>query len=100
MSETHIIYKDKTGEVTMTQAPTGHWFLGATLVNSKRTVGLLRHWRNVFLHIQDELKKKGLTELYAVVSDQGRYNFAEFLGFETTDISFNNKYEVVRKELL
>lgn len=100
MSNTHLVYKDETGSVTLTEALEGHWFMGAELVDSKRTVGLIRHWLKVFRHIEYELKKRGLTEVYAVVSDQSRFNFAEFLGFVTTGMSFNNKYEVVRKELL
>lgn len=100
MFNTYTIYTDDTGSVYLTEGNDGSWFLGAELVDSKRTVGLIRHWVKVFHHIQYELKKRGLTEIYAIVSDQGRFNFAEFLGFVTTGISFNNKYEVVRKELL
>lgn len=100
MSSTHLVYEDETGSVTLTEGSAGQWFMGAELVDSKRTVGLIRHWLQVFRHIEYELKKRGLAEVYAVVSDQGRFNFAEFLGFVTTGISFNNKYEVVRKELL
>lgn len=99
MFESVVAYEDQTGKVYFTDV-NGQLFIGAELENVDRTVGTIRHWLRVFRDIQDELKKRGIAEVFAIVSSQDRFNFAEFLGFQTANVSFNNKYEVVRKELL
>ena len=97
--ERQLVYKDNTGTVYLVVAQNKLW-IDAELADVPRTVGTLRHWLRVFRDIEVNVKKRGITELFAVVSTQDRFNFAEFLGFESVNLSFNNKYEVVRKELL
>jgi hypothetical protein len=93
-----IIYQDETGVLYYSESPGRHW-IGAVLEQPIH-LSTIKHFKSIIAALSEELKSKGISELYTVVSSVRRFRFAELFGFETNLEVINNQYEVMRKELL
>lgn len=103
--ETHnleSVYKDDDGEVFLGTNGT-RLYLHAHLFGARPfPLSKYKHFLNVLLTIQIELKKRGWTELFTYVTSLPKFKFAEWAGFQTTLETFTTaekEYEIMRKQL-
>jgi hypothetical protein len=97
MINRQLAYKDDTGELFVVVAD-GQVFIDAELIEPSK-VSHIKRYLAVLAELEHNLRNKGVTEIFAVVSSKERYRFAQYLGFTTTNQVINDKYEVVRKVL-
>ena len=97
MINRQLAFKDDTGALFVV-AVDGQIFIDAELVNPHK-VSHIKQYLRVLAELEHNLRNKGVSEIFAVVSSKERYRFAQYLGFTTTNQVINDKYEVVRKVL-
>lgn len=92
-------YGDNTGRIWTDYIRGRHWVSAELTVSTRPST--LRYWDTLFSSLVHQLKKDGINELYAVVSDIERYRFAEHFGFKATGeyLVDHPHVEIVRKEL-
>jgi hypothetical protein len=93
-----LIYTSAEGDLYLLIIK-GKVFIDAELINPHQ-LSHIKHYFKVLSELEYSLLDKGITEVFAIVSDEKRWRFAQYLGFVSTGVVFNDKYEVVRKVLL
>lgn len=91
------VYRDETGDVILSVAPFGI----VLCINQmdEPTLSNMKHWIHVIDGVDTALRQRGYDEYFTLVGSVEAFRFAEFYGFETTMVVFNNQYELMRKAL-
>jgi hypothetical protein len=103
--ETHnleSVYKDEHGELFL-GTNGSRLYLHAHLFGPRPfPLSRYKHFLDVLISLQLQLKGRGITELYTYVTSLPKYQFAKWAGFETTLEWFKTpekEYEIMKKVL-
>lgn len=97
MTEGYTVYESSSGKLFIYFIE-GELFIGAELVEPTK-LSHIKEYFKVFLELEHNLLDKGYTEVFAIVGDEGRWRFAQYMGFEPTGLVINDNFEIVRKDL-
>lgn len=93
------IFSDETGELYGVVESDGRFFIHSNLYFPSQ-LSTVKHYEDILWVLEQELKSKGLTEYYTMADSVSGFRFNEHMGFRTVYEVWDNKYEVMKKDIV